>query len=280
MAAEAAQANELLADIKELKTMIASASRPNVRKEMQRVLDMLEAELRRLNPKLLETTVDVDAAAVSEASSSAKEPSKPAAAVVQKKEEPHVPVAIDVRSSGPWAEITTFALDLGGYDKQDVTVDIRMKGVEALSADAVVCDFTRESFDLKVMGFEGKNHRMLKTNLDKDIIPGESSVKIKKNHVIVVLKKVKGKYGFDSWTDLCAKGKRRPTQTEEKKSDPQAGIMDMMKDMYDDGDENMKKIIGEAMYKAQRGEKYEPKTDAFGGMKDDDMKMPDLDSDI
>ena len=33
------------------------------------------------------------------------------------------------------------------------------------------------------------------------------------------------------------------------------GIMDMMKDMYEDGDENMKKIIGEAMLKSQRGEK-------------------------
>ena len=32
----------------------------------------------------------------------------------------------------------------------------------------------------------------------------------------------------------------------------------MMKDMYEDGDENMKKIIGEAMLKSHRGEKSEP----------------------
>ena len=37
-----------------------------------------------------------------------------------------------------------------------------------------------------------------------------------------------------------------------------SGIMDMMKDMYDDGDENMKKIIGEAMLKSRSGEKPEP----------------------
>jgi len=36
------------------------------------------------------------------------------------------------------------------------------------------------------------------------------------------------------------------------------GIMDMMKDMYEDGDENMKKIIGEAMMKSRSGEKPEP----------------------
>jgi hypothetical protein len=36
------------------------------------------------------------------------------------------------------------------------------------------------------------------------------------------------------------------------------GIMDMMKDMYEDGDENMRKVIGEAMLKSQRGEKAAP----------------------
>lgn len=34
--------------------------------------------------------------------------------------------------------------------------------------------------------------------------------------------------------------------------------MDMMKNMYEDGDENMKKIIGEAMLKSARGEKVSP----------------------
>lgn len=36
------------------------------------------------------------------------------------------------------------------------------------------------------------------------------------------------------------------------------GIMELMKDMYEDGDENMKKIIGEAMMKSQRGEQVTP----------------------
>jgi calcyclin binding protein len=39
--------------------------------------------------------------------------------------------------------------------------------------------------------------------------------------------------------------------------------MDMMKNMYEDGDENMKKIIGEAMMKSQRGEK--PSAPDLGG---------------
>merc|ERR1712176_1148061 len=99
---------------------------------------------------------------------------------------------------------------------------------------------------------------MGRTNLDKDMVPAESEVKVKKNHVIVTLQKVKGQYGYDSWTDLCAKGKRKPTNNT-KDANPQDSIMGMMKDLYDGGDDNMKKIIGEAMYKSQRGEKYDPK---------------------
>merc|ERR1711920_502278 len=135
-------------------------------------------------------------------------------------------------------------------------------------------DFTESSLDLKVVGLHGANHRFLKTNLDKDIVPRESNVKVKKNHVIITLQKVKGEYGYDSWTDLCAKGKRRPAK-DKKDSNPQDSIMGMMQDMYDDGDDNMKKIIGEAMYKAKRGEKYDPKTDDLKGSSLDE-KMDDI----
>jgi hypothetical protein len=38
--------------------------------------------------------------------------------------------------------------------------------------------------------------------------------------------------------------------------------MDMMKNMYDEGDSNMKKVIGEAMLKSRSGEK--PTTPAMG----------------
>ena len=34
--------------------------------------------------------------------------------------------------------------------------------------------------------------------------------------------------------------------------------MDMMKNMYEDGGDNMRKIIGEAMLKSARGEKTSP----------------------
>eukprot|EP00928_Gymnodinium_smaydae_P089317 TRINITY_DN73304_c0_g1_i1.p1 TRINITY_DN73304_c0_g1~~TRINITY_DN73304_c0_g1_i1.p1 ORF type:complete len:261 (-),score=78.99 TRINITY_DN73304_c0_g1_i1:92-874(-) len=246
--ASAAGEAGLAADIAEMRRMLSEATRPNVRKELERVLAKLEAEQAAEAAKASKS-----AAAASEQPKAAKAP-EPAAAnrSVAPKE---------VVRTGPWTEITTFALDLGGYDKPNVTVDVRLK---ALSAEAVTCDFTESSFDLKVVGLDGANYRMIKTNLDKDIVPANSSVRVKKNHVIVSLEKVKGQYGYDSWADLCAKGKRRPAAA--KSEDPSQGIMSMMKDLYDDGDDNMKRIIGEAMTKANRGEKYEPQAS--------DLKMP------
>jgi len=203
-------------------------------------------------PALFETT---KSPAVSECAAP-----KPANRPKPEKRPVDIPVA-----AGPWTEITTFALDLGGYGGSTITVDIRMKGVETLPTENISCDYTESSFDLKVMGYEGKNHRMIKTPLEKDIIPSSCKMKVKKNHIIITLEKVKGEHSYDSWSDLCAKGGRRKPPAK-KGDNPQDSIMGMMKDLYDDGDDNMKKIIGEAMYKAQRGEKYDPKDSKLGAM--------------
>eukprot|EP00929_Paragymnodinium_shiwhaense_P102991 TRINITY_DN66260_c0_g1_i1.p1 TRINITY_DN66260_c0_g1~~TRINITY_DN66260_c0_g1_i1.p1 ORF type:complete len:266 (+),score=106.83 TRINITY_DN66260_c0_g1_i1:76-873(+) len=263
----ASSAEELRSDLAELKKMISSASRPKVKKELQRLMAETEELLEKENAQAAGSS---SAAAPAATSAAAGYPSS--AASTAKVEKPVASTNVQVKAAGPWKEITTFALELGGYDSAAVTVDIRMKGVEALAADAVTCDFTESSFDLKVMGFEGANHRMIKTNLEKDIDPAASSVRVKKNHVIVSLAKVKGQFGYDSWTDLCAKGKRKPTVGKADSGNPSDSIMDMMKDLYDDGDDNMKKVIGEAMFKAKTGQKYEPSKDdvkaAAGGLDD------------
>merc|ERR1712098_1035661 len=117
----------------------------------------------------------------------------------------------------------------------------------------------KDSFDGKILDFEGKSWRMLKSNLEKAIDPEKSRLAITKNSVKVHLAKIKGEFGYDAWMDLQDKKAGRPKADKEN---PTAGLMDMMKDMYDDGDDQMKKTIGEAMMKAQRGERHEP-TDDF-----------------
>jgi len=150
--------------------------------------------------------------------------------------------------------ITSIAWDQDDYGKEPncvyVYVTSGMDGVGE-AKERVSCDFKKDSFDLKIVDFGGKSYRLVKTNLDKDIVPAESKVVVKKNSIKLVLRKAKGTYGsYDTWTDLVAKRKR----SEEANKDPNAGLMDIMKQLYEDGDDKMKKMIGETMEKSRRGE--------------------------
>lgn len=154
-----------------------------------------------------------------------------------------------------YVPIESFAWDQGSYNSPTVSIFVDLVEVGTVK-DQVDVKFTKHSFDLTVVGLNGRNYRLIKDNLEKDIIPEKSTFTVKKNKIVLKLQKVKGEYSYDHWAQLTAKKKR--DETVEAKKDPSAGIMDMMKDMYDNGDENMKRIIGESMMKSQRGEKMEP----------------------
>jgi len=114
--------------------------------------------------------------------------------------------------------------------------------------------------NLIVTNLEGKSYRMFRDNLDKDIDPDKSKYIIKADKIVVKLAKIKGEYGsYDHWAGLTAKKKKTT-----KKEDPSASIMELMKDMYDSGDDNMKKMIGETMMKQQRGELGKGADDGLG----------------
>lgn len=153
--------------------------------------------------------------------------------------------------------ISDFAWDQGEYNSNTVSVFIDLPGVGAVK-DSVDFSCTKSTFDLKILGLEGKNYRLIKDNLDKDIVVGESKIVVKKDKIVIKLRKVKGEYSYENWANLTGKKKRDASAEANKKDNPMGGIMDMMKDMYEDGDDAMKKVIGEAMMKSQRGEKSEP----------------------
>ena len=57
--------------------------------------------------------------------------------------------------------------------------------------------------------------------------------------------KKKGQFGYDSWQQLISKKDKKSKAAAE--ADPASSINDLMKQMYEDGDDNMRKAIGEAM---------------------------------
>jgi len=141
--------------------------------------------------------------------------------------------------------IDTFSWDQGSMSSPTLSVYVDLDGVGSVK-DHVTCDFTRDTFDLQVKGLNGNNYRLLQDNLDKDIVPEKSKILVKADKVVVKLAKVKGEFSYDNWTSL--QSKKTKEQKRKKagadKADPMGGIMDMMKDMYETGDDNMKKIIG------------------------------------
>jgi calcyclin binding protein len=42
----------------------------------------------------------------------------------------------------------------------------------------------------QVWGLSGRNYRLIKDNLDKDIVPDKSKIVVKKNKVVIKLQKV------------------------------------------------------------------------------------------
>jgi len=159
-----------------------------------------------------------------------------------------------------WKSIEKFFYSDGGYNKPTVTVYVDLPGVGA-SKDRVTCHFTNQRFDLQVRNHNGVNYRMIKEPLEKDIVPDECKTVVKKNQIKIKLKKKKGEYSYESWTRLTAKGGKRKDIS---KDDPSKSLMSMMKDMYDEGDDQTKKMIGEAMLKSRMGKAGLDKEDNFG----------------
>ncbi|KAL7469708.1 hypothetical protein ACHAXS_009956 [Conticribra weissflogii] len=161
----------------------------------------------------------------------------------------------------------TYYFDPGQYNSPTVTVYVPLDGIGQHDKSKITCRFTPSSFDLVVSDFRGQSYRLVNDNLEKDIEPSKSKYVVKPNKILIKLGKVKGEYSYDHWTQLTAKkAKRKDGAGNREKDDPAAGIMDLMRDMYEEGDDNMKKMIGETMYKQRTGQL--DKMDPMAGMGD------------
>lgn len=133
-----------------------------------------------------------------------------------------------------------------GYYWEDTTTHVKISfsipGVHEIPASAVQTSFTKDGFELTVRDLKGRNYRQVLTNLHASIRPTESSHTVRKDRVVVSLKKQTP----EKWYDLLASKKSTTTPKFEDKKDPSAGIMDLMRNLYEEGDEEMKRTIAKA----------------------------------
>jgi len=216
--------NELNADISELRSLVEQAQR-------KKVQDLLTIELRRLETAL--GTLQAEQANAKPADDLKK--SKPSAAV------PYV------------VRIKDYA-----WDQSDKFVKfyVTINGVQTLETDKVTLNCESRKFELTASDLDGKNYVLSIENLLSDINVEKSHHKVKTDMVVVFLKKVHegNKWSFVTITEkqindikaIKNAGDDKPSDS----ADPTAGLMTMMKKLYEDGDDSMKREIAKAWTQA------------------------------
>ncbi|XP_031635807.1 calcyclin-binding protein [Contarinia nasturtii] len=157
------------------------------------------------------------------------------------------------------SEVKRYECDISNYawDQSDKFVKffIALDGVQDASEENVVVTFKPQSILLKVANVQNKDHKFEVNNLLQEIDVEKSYRKIKTNSVAIYAKKaVEGK----KWSHLTSTEKKLADM---KKSDmendlasdkdPNAGLMNIMKKMYDSGDSETKRMIAKAWTEGQ-----------------------------
>ena len=212
-----AELDELRADLEELESLAKQAKRP-------RAKDLLQREVLRVTEQI---KIAEKVAAQNETSQAAPE-----------REE-------KVRVQKP--QIYTTKITSYGWDQSEkfVKLYINLEGVEKLPKEKLDANFSSKSMDLVVRELKGKNHQLQIRNLLYEIIPSESSVRAKTGSVTVLMRKASTKT-WECLTKLEKAEVDRKKPNVDTDKDPSEGLMDMMKKMYDEGDDEMKRTIAKA----------------------------------
>eukprot|EP00271_Cylindrocystis_brebissonii_P015496 TRINITY_DN38406_c0_g1_i1.p1 TRINITY_DN38406_c0_g1~~TRINITY_DN38406_c0_g1_i1.p1 ORF type:complete len:258 (-),score=62.44 TRINITY_DN38406_c0_g1_i1:785-1558(-) len=247
------------ADIEELRKLLESATRPRVQKLLREELDILLTADRTKAASATPPTSSAEPAPVV-----SNQESAPSASAVAPPLSAH-PVLLDKTSAPPpieYSPLHSFAWDQEG-DKVKVYISI-----EGAAQDKVKADFSTQSFDVRIHGVDKKNFRFGIPKLHKAVHPEQCKAVVKPKRIIVTLKKKEK----TNWTDLSFKeDKFKPKVSPDGSKDPMAGIMDLMKNMYDEGDDDMKRSIAQAWTKS-RAKGADPSMG--GGFGDGDADFP------
>lgn len=143
-------------------------------------------------------------------------------------------------------------LDRFAWDQTESEVKIYVTSLGDLKAhpkEKVIVEHTSNSVDVSIMDLSGANYRLKFVKLSKNITGARATAK-SNGFSLTLQKKEKG-----HWDALVPKPTIKKAEEEEEKAegakDPQDSLMTMMKDLYENGDDDMKKTISEAWTKAK-----------------------------
>ncbi|XP_045500210.1 calcyclin-binding protein-like [Colias croceus] len=222
--------NELKSDIEELQALLKQAKR-------KKVQDLLSLEIRKLETEWIDL----------------KEKSK------------ETPMEVSVAASSVPAQNKRYQIKLNGYgwDQSDkyIKVFVTLKNVHTLPKEQVYCKITEKSMELFVENLDDKDYTLVINKLLYPVIVGECHWKQKTDMVVIFLAKSDKSMKWSHMTEIEKKfddkrNSRFKTNPEDMDNkDPQASIMSLMKNMYETGDDEMKRMISKAWYEGQHKNK-------------------------
>ncbi|XP_014214376.1 calcyclin-binding protein [Copidosoma floridanum] len=215
--------NEIKLDLEDLNSLLENATR-------QKSKDLISLEIRRLQSELINVQNPVELQDVEMKSA---------------KGVPTGKKCYDIK------------LNNYAWDQSDnfVKLYVTLNKVESLPKEAVYCKFSDRSMELHVTGLENKNYILPINNLCEAIDTEKSYTKVKTDMIYVYLaKKTKKTWSHITTVEKMlkeAKSNMFKDDTDNLSADPNAGIMNIMKKMYQEGDDEMKKTIAKAWTESQ-----------------------------
>nr|CCA30117.1 calcyclin binding protein, putative [Neospora caninum Liverpool]CEL71363.1 TPA: calcyclin binding protein, putative [Neospora caninum Liverpool] len=142
--------------------------------------------------------------------------------------------------------LTSFAWD---QSDRSVKIYVKIQGVQDIPKDRIAVKFARQSMELEVRDLAGKNYSLIFKRLNNLIAPDDCSYRIKKDMVVVTLQKSGGQW----WSDISFKETKFAAPPKlDQNADPGASIMSLMKNLYEEGDDEMKRTIAKSWMESQQ----------------------------
>jgi len=169
--------------------------------------------------------------------------------VVNPESAPKKAAPAPLKPKAKWVKISQYS-----WDQSDKLLKFYLRGIKNVeSADNVKIEIERCNLKVIVTDGSGKDHVLDLKELFGDISGTvKPTIKVKSDYIYVSVTKDYPKSNWDALTvSDSEKAKRKEADQAAAKdsaggADPQKGMMDMMKKMYDEGDDNMKQMMNKA----------------------------------
>jgi len=162
------------------------------------------------------------------------------------------PPLCESNTTRPLKKLTTYAFDEGDAY---VKLYYQLPGVESIQASNIASTFSDDSFSVVCKDINGIDYEVSAKGFVQQVESGKSFVKPKSDSLLVVLKKRREGQTWGSLLKLEKSKDANKFPKMDEEADPQEGLMKLMKQMYDDGDDQMKQTIRKAWHESQTKKK-------------------------